>query len=255
MSNSEVLFECQDGVGFITLNRPEARNTITPQFCIDLSAAVERAASDDTVRVVVLRGEGDHFCAGADLAQQAGERTMSLEEMLLLGGRSAMLLHQMAKPTIALVRGSVAGGGLALALACDIRLADSSTVMSFAYSRIGLPGDFGCLYFMTRLMGLAAATEFALTCPKINAQQAVEWGLLRHVYAIDELQVACDKAIQTMMPMSSLALANIKKNLNAAQSLSPESYLKFEADNFADCRNSGEFVRVMNAFRKKVKAE
>jgi len=253
MIDSTVLFENQHGIGLITLNRPAARNSITPQLCIDLSAAIERAANDDGVRVVVLRGAGDHFCAGADLAQQPGERTMPLEEMLLLGGRAAMALYQMPKPTIALIRGSVAGGGLALALACDIRLADSSSVMSFAYSRIGVSGDFGCLYFLSRVIGHGAATEFALACPKLSAQQAVEWGVLRQVYPADELQEACENVSQQLVQMSSLALGKIKENLVAAQDLSPDDYLQLEAKNFAECRNSGEFLQVMQAYRDKLK--
>jgi 2-(1,2-epoxy-1,2-dihydrophenyl)acetyl-CoA isomerase len=250
MQDMVVQYELNNSVATITLNRPQARNTVTPQLCLELSDAVTKAAEDDCAKVVILRGAGDHFCAGADLKQAPGERKMPLDEMLMLGGRAAMQLHHMPKPTIAAIRGSVAGGGLALALACDLRVADDTAKASFAYTKIGLSGDFGCLYFMSRLIGYGAAMELALTCPKLGAHRLRDWGLIREVVETDKFVETYTNLARQLSQMSGTAFAHIKANLVNSQTLSSEEYLKAEVEGFIKCRESGDIQQMMASFKQ-----
>ncbi len=251
----DLIEHLSDRVLTLTLNRPQARNGIVAGLTVALHDAVQRAATNPAVGVVILQGAGTDFCAGADLNSMASagtaQRTHTTEELLALGGETALLLQQMPKPTIALIRGAVAGGGLSLASACDFRLADTSAVFAFAYTNIGLSGDFGSLYFLQQLLGVGKAREFALLCQKLTAAEALEQGLLSRVVAPDALDDSVSELAQQLLLKPPYAVGKIKQNLLNAQTLTPAAYLQEEADNFIACRNSDDFKEAMRAFKAK----
>jgi 2-(1,2-epoxy-1,2-dihydrophenyl)acetyl-CoA isomerase len=143
MDQPELLEQHHDGVLTLTLNRPGRKNAVTRDMVVMLNAALRRAAGDPAVRAIVLTGAGDAFCAGGDMLQQ--------------GADTVMLLHRMGKPSVAVINGVAAGGGLALAAACDIRLCGASARFTFAYPKLGLSGDFGASYLMEKLLGTSRA--------------------------------------------------------------------------------------------------
>ena len=160
----------EDGVLTITLNRPESLNAVTGAMLQGIYDRVLQAAADDGVGAIVLTGAGRGFCAGGDVKAMFGgsERAPTMEARLDPLRRRmevSRLLHDIPKPTIAMVRGPAAGAGLSLALACDMRMADPSVKIVTAFARVGLSGDFGGTWFLMQLVGPAKAKELYLASP------------------------------------------------------------------------------------------
>ena len=177
MSEDVLLETVSDGVMTLTMNRPERLNALTPEMLRRLHDSLVRAASDREVGAIVLTGAGRGFCAGGDVKAMAeggrreshDERVQSLRQRM----EAARLLHEMAKPTIAMLRGPAAGAGMSLALACDLRLASETARLTTAFAKMALSGDFGGSYFLTRLVGPAKARELYFTSPNLGAGYAV----------------------------------------------------------------------------------
>ena len=161
----------------LTLNRPHRKNALTPELHHQLRDAVIAAARDQSVGALLLTGAGDSFCAGGDVKRsaeqaQSAQRPETVEEradMLRQHGETTRLLCRMPKPTIALINGAAVGAGLALALACDFRVMDKSAILRTGYGRIGLAGDLGISYFLTRLVGTSIARDLLLLKRKVRS--------------------------------------------------------------------------------------
>ena len=152
------------GVLTLTMNRPAKRNAFNLEMMQGLLDGVRRAAADDAVKVLVLTGAGAAFCAGGDVAGMAeGKAFADTYEANVDALRQRMeasrLLHELGKPTIAKVRGAMAGAGMALGLACDLRIAGESALVVTAFAKVALAGDFGGTWFLARLVGAAKAKE------------------------------------------------------------------------------------------------
>ncbi|WP_320837815.1 enoyl-CoA hydratase-related protein [Zhongshania sp.] len=240
---------------YITLSRPALKNAINEDMVTTLYRNLREAAQDDSVGAVVLEGSGDAFCAGADIKNLAlgaeHTRKYSTEVLLRVGAEAAMLLHEMPKPTIAMIRGPAMGGGLSLALACDFRLADSTASLSYAHTKIALSGDFAAAYFLSKWMGAGKAREFCLLNPVYGAQEAFTSGLLSKVCEDSELEADVERLATRLAEGPTNALACIKANLKNAQEMSCESYIAEEIKNFQRCRNSDEHREALKAFIEK----
>jgi len=185
-----LLIEHDDGVDRVTLNRPESLNALDPGMIDALNAYFESLQRNRSTRVVVLKGAGSAFCAGLDLkhamARRAGQQeppgvTESLDSQRRIAD-IVMLMRRCPQPIIALVQGAAAGGGFALALAADIRIASKSARMNCAFIKLGLGGcDIGTSYFLPRLVGVSVASELILTGRFINAERALAVGLVSEV--------------------------------------------------------------------------
>ena len=169
-----------EGVAMLTLNRPERLNALSTPITSGLLEALPRLARDDSVGVIVLTGAGRAFCAGGDVKSMAeGTVERPLEEAVThLRGRMEVsrLLHEIPKPTIAMVNGAAAGAGLSLALACDLRIAGQSARFVTAFANIGFSGDFGGSYFLSKLVGTGRARELYFTAEPLDAAQALALG-------------------------------------------------------------------------------
>ncbi len=221
--NSEeqpIIERLEQGILWLTLNRPERLNALTPAMLSGLRAALEKAAADPAVRVVVLTGAGRGFCAGGDVKAMAERRSdATLEEradQLRHAMESSLLLHEMPKPTIAMVRGPVAGAGLSLALACDLLIASDTLKLTSAFVKVALSGDFGGTYFLTHRLG-HKAREFALLSPQLNAEEAERMGLVNRVVADAELEAHTGEVAQQLAAGPGITQRHIKANLNAAE--------------------------------------
>lgn len=196
-----VTYATEEHVATITLNRPDVRNAINEEMARELDDAVQRAALDDDVWVVVLAGKGQSFCAGLDLRrpsdatgpqQKRGARNRARSGNI---SWSALKLLQLEKPTIAAVRGHAYGGGLGLALACDIRVASEDARFCAVFTRLGLSLDSGTSLLLPRIVGYAKACELAFTAREVSGKEALELGLANMLVDSDQVeQTALDLA-------------------------------------------------------------
>jgi len=255
------LIETQDnGIATLTMNRPESRNAMSAQMMSALSEAVPRLAGDPSIRLVILTGAGGAFCAGGDVkgfaasadAGAGGEFNMEQRvQNLRMGMELSRLLHEMPKPTLAVIPGAAAGAGLSLALACDMRIASETAKITTAFSRVGLSGDYGGSYFLTYLVGAAQARELYFTGKVINGQQALELGMVNRVAAVADLPAAAAKFAAELASLATVAVGYMKKNLNTALSGSLNDVLDREAIHMIRCFMTADHKSTAKAFVEK----
>lgn len=210
MADSSVLFEVHDGVGTITLNRERVLNAIDIDMVERLAEAAERAATDDRVWVVILRGAGRAFCSGIDRAALArGEIDASFYRAI---ARATNWLEDMPKLSIAVMHSWSIGGGLQLASACDLRVATDDAVLEFGATRHGLVPDATILR-IARIIGMGRAKQLALLNERVTPQQALEWGLVNWIVPTAELQPRLDALVEAAFHASRTAVAESKKLL------------------------------------------
>jgi 2-(1,2-epoxy-1,2-dihydrophenyl)acetyl-CoA isomerase len=180
-----------DGVLLLRLNRPEARNALTLAMLDALAAQLAWAETEPSVRVIVLTGAGSAFCAGGDVKVMVSGQSIygsadrpeaRIQRQIDAQRGTSVALWRSGKPTIALLNGPAVGAGLALALACDLRYAASSTTLASGFAAIGLAGDFGCSWLLHRLLGPSRALEFLLFPQQVDASRAHQLGLVNDVF-------------------------------------------------------------------------
>jgi len=235
---SEHLIESHDGgVATLTMNRPEARNAMSGPMMEAMQSALPRLAADRNVRAIVLTGAGGAFCAGGDVKGFAagaagGGGEFNLEQRvhgLRTGMELSRWLHEMPKPTLAVIPGPAAGAGLSLALACDLRIAVDTAKFTTAFSKIGLAGDYGGSYFLPHLVGAAKARELYFTADVISAEEALRIGLVNHVFPAVSFEADAVAFARKLANLPTVALGYMKKNLNAAERGSLGDVLDLEA--------------------------
>lgn len=214
--------EMQDGLLILTMTRTDRRNALDAELTAALRDAAAAAAHDPAVRAVLLTGAGGHFCVGGDVKamnqgqgadMSLGERIHALRDRMSV----SQYLHDMAKPTIAAIEGSCAGAGLSMALSCDLRICAQDAKITTAFAKVGLSGDYGGTYFLTRILGAAKARELYLTSPLLSGQQAADMGLMtRAVPAADVLTEARTLAA-ALAAGPTLTLGRIKQNIALAE--------------------------------------
>lgn len=254
--NEELLSCLRDGVLTLTLNRPDRRNALTPELYRSLLAVLAEAARDAEVGAVVLTGAGTAFCSGGDVARMAGAQAAppAMEERIAdLRERCAIseLLHGMPKPTIAMMRGGAAGAGLSLALACDMRIADTSVRLSTSFVAVGLSGDFGGHYFLPRIVGPAKARELYLGAAKVDAAEALRIGLVNQVVEPEQLEEQVARIAAAMAAGPRAAIGYIKQNLNQSMHMTLPEVLDMEAIRHARCIETGDHREALAAFVEK----
>ncbi len=253
----DLLESVDDGVATLTMNRPERRNALSPAMLEALLEALPRLAADAEIGVVVLTGTEPAFCAGGDVKAMAEGRefaAQSLEEkaeLLRRAMETSRWLHEMPKPTIAMVRGAAAGAGLSLALACDMRIAAASARFTTAFARVGYSGDFGGSYFLTRLVGTAKARELYFTAEMVDAAAALGLGLVNRVVADDKLEAETRALAQSLARGPRIAYRYIKRNMNAAESGTLKELLDLEAWHHTRCGATEDHREATQAFVEK----
>ena len=258
-----LLIEHNEGVDTVTLNRPASLNALDPALIDALNHYFQRMQRDRDTRVIVLKGAGQNFCAGLDLknamARRGGQQeppgvTEALDSQRRIAD-IGMLMRRCPQPIIALVQGAAAGGGFALALAADIRIATTSARMNCAFIKLGLGGcDIGTSYFLPRLVGVSVASELILTGRFIGAERALAVGLVSEVVAEDGLDAAAAPYVDAMMSASPVGLRRSKDCLNmAVDAGSIEQVIAIEDRNQVLCSRSDEFSEGIRAFMEKRK--
>jgi 2-(1,2-epoxy-1,2-dihydrophenyl)acetyl-CoA isomerase len=231
----DLLEATKDGVAILTLNRPDRLNAMSGEMLDAMLEALPRLADDPAVGAIVLTGAGRGFCAGGDVKAMAEGRefggTTLEEKAQALRARMEVSrwLHELPKPTIAMVRGAAAGAGLSLALACDLRVASENARFATAFARVGYSGDFGGSWFLTQLVGTGKARELYYTADIVDANQALGLGMVNRVVADAALEDETLALARKLANGPRVALRYMKRNMNAAETNSLKEHLDLEA--------------------------
>jgi len=211
MELKTLIYEKSNGVGTITLNRPERLNAITPQVCTDLKEILDAVESDEEVRCIILTGAGRAFSAGGDMDTIQAFQTMeppASRKLLQRSTQPMQQLYMLEKITIAKVNGDAIGGGASLALACDFVIASDKARFGFVFSNIGIVPDMGCMYFLPRVVGLRAAKKLVFEGNIFSAEEAMKLGIVSEMVTPEDLDSATNSLAERMArkPMDSLGL-------------------------------------------------
>lgn len=253
--SEQLLGRLEERVAVLTLARPEARNALTWEMKDALGDVLGRLARDPAVGCVLLTGAGGAFCAGGDTKRMKSDgRPPSYEERVArLRGEHEIpwLLHTMEKPTLVALPGAAAGAGLGIALAADLRMAAESAFVTTAYARLGLSGDYGSSWFMTRLVGPAKARELFYTAERVDARECLRLGLVNRVVPDALLvQASLDWARQ-LAAGPPVALRYMKDNLNRALTESLRACLDVEAERMVQGAMTEDYLEAVAAFSEK----
>jgi enoyl-CoA hydratase/carnithine racemase len=251
----ELLCEIRDRVARITLNRPEARNALSDRLTPALRRMIKQCGDDPGVGALLITGAGNAFCAGGDvkgMGSNATKAEMTVEQRVAeLRTRQRTLtgaLVAVRKPTIAALPGPAAGAGLALALACDIRIAAESAIMATGYVRIGLTGDYRIAWLLTRLVGTSRARELMFLSERIDAGRCETLGLVNRVVPDVELAGAAFELAKSLAEGPSIALAYMKDNLDHAVTSDFLQSMDQEADHMVRAARTTDHKEAVQAF-------
>lgn len=234
MNLPDLLYEKRHGVARIAFHRPARLNALGDTTTRQLLQACEDAAADPEVRVLVITGEGDAFCAGGDFKDTfeggSNKTAEQWSERIRLGPNQLVrVLQGMTKPVIASINGVAVGGGATIALACDFRIASERARFSFPFTRIGITTEFGCSYLLPRVVGLGRAMELLMLGHMIDADKAERIGLVNQVVPHEQLaQVTAELAAQ-LLEKPPRALADIKSLVHQGMTVDMERLLELEA--------------------------
>jgi enoyl-CoA hydratase/carnithine racemase len=257
---SELFCEIRDRVALITLNRPEARNALSDRLTPALRRMIKQCGDDPKVGALLITGAGSAFCAGGDVKGMGSNSTkaeIALEERIAdLQMKQRTLtgaLVAVRKPTIAALPGAAAGAGLALALACDLRVAAESAVMATGYARIGLTGDYGIAWLLTRLAGTSRARELMFLSERIDARRCETLGLVNRVVPDADLRETAFALAKSLAEGPSIALALMKDNLDHAITSDFLDSMDQEAEKMVRAARTTDHKEAVRAFIDKRK--
>ena len=253
-TSDTMLLDVSERIATLTLNRPDKLNALSGEMMEELVPIMERLAEDKEVRCVVVTGAGRGFCAGGDVAGMASGETVPDENPVARLRRleeTSRLLHEMPKPTIAMVNGPAAGAGLSIALACDIRIAGESARFGTAFIRIGFSGDFGGTWMLQRLVGPAKARELYFTGDLIDAREAERIGLVNRVVPDDQLASETRALAERMAKGPPIALARMKQNMNLGLVSDYSTLLDAEAEGMIMTATTEDNREAVKAFLEK----
>jgi 2-(1,2-epoxy-1,2-dihydrophenyl)acetyl-CoA isomerase len=254
-STETILLRVEDGVAWITLNRPDRLNAFAGDMRDRLHDALDRAAADPDVRVIVITGAGRGFCTGADvevmsdLLQRGDDATF--ETLVQAGMRVVRRLRQIEQPVVAAVNGPAAGAGASLALACDFRLASERASIGITFNRIGLHPDWGATWTLPRLVGPGRAAELVMSGRMVDAREAERIGLFDRVFAEDWFDDEVRKTAKELAEKPPLALRLAKQTLAASLASDLDAMLSAEGERQMRCFRSADAKEGISAFNEK----
>jgi len=254
-SSDEVLCRVEERVAVVTLHRPEAKNALTLPMKQALARLVPRLGEDPGVGAVLLTGAGRAFCAGGDTKRMAQEGAPPSPEerkrQLRWEHGIPLALHRLPKPTLAALPGPAAGAGFSLALACDLRVMAESAFVTTSYVKLGLSGDYGASWFLTRLVGPARAREILFLGERLSSSECLALGLVNRVVPDAELEATARDLSRRLANGPPIALRYMKDNLNRALDESLEAILELEAERMVDGATSEDYVEAVRAFEER----
>lgn len=253
MDFTTLLYELNEGVLTITLNRPDVFNACNEELTSELQVALKAATTDNSVRCVVLTGAGKAFCSGQDLKDApkgGGKRSLS-DSLQRRYNPIIRLMRDMPKPVIAGINGVAAGAGLSLALAADVRIMSSAARLVEAFSAIALVPDSGASYFYPRMMGYSRAFEFATLNKPVAAAEALKMGLVSSVVSPSAFKTALLKTARVYADGPTKTYGYVKKMLQNGMTASLDEMLEMEVEYQQLAGDSADYTEGVQAFIEK----
>lgn len=246
----EILLKIEKNIALVIMNRPHVFNAINGDLVDELSEVLDTCAADPEVRCIILTGEGKAFCAGGDLSYLESLSEAETLEFFKKFGALAIKLHNIPKPTIAMINGVAAGAGFNIALACDMIYASDTARFAQSFAKVGLIPDFGGLYFLPQIVGPYRAKELMFTAELTDTHSASRMGLINKVCSKDALYDDTMIMAHKMAKSAPNAVATIKKYINQP-GLTLEQVLDIELVEQPKCMASEEFKEGVAAFKEK----
>jgi 2-(1,2-epoxy-1,2-dihydrophenyl)acetyl-CoA isomerase len=257
MSYKTLLFQVEENVAKIVLNRPEAMNALSTDLALELIEVFQDLSSKEDVRAVVITGSGKAFSAGGDVKQMStvlGDDAPAKFRLALdVYHKLIILMRELPKPIIAAINGVAAGAGFNLALACDVRIASEKAKFSQAFIRIGLIPDFGGTFFLPRIVGTAKAMELMMTGELIDAEKAQQLGLVNLTVKLEELEQTAEFFAKQAADLPTSAIGRLKKLINSSLNSSLSEQLEAEAQMQMECSATEDFKEGVRSFVEKRK--
>jgi enoyl-CoA hydratase/carnithine racemase len=253
----EIFCDLSDRVLTVTLNRPQARNALSMELMFALRRILTEYGDHKDVGALVVTGAGSAFCAGGDVKRMAArkENDQTAEEnfqvMVARHRETAGAIRALRVPTVAALPGPAAGAGLALALSCDMRIAADTAFVSTGYAKVGLPGDYGASWLLTRVVGPGRARELMLTCERVLADRAYEIGLFNRVVAADALEAETHKLVAPLANGPRVAYRYLKDNLDDALVIDHATAIEREAERMLRGQSTEDHKEAARAFVEK----
>lgn len=249
-----IIYEKNEGVATITLNRPEALNAFSKEVVEEILHALEDVKTDEAVHVVVLTGAGEKaFSAGADIKTMAGMTALKARELSFMGEKLCVGLENLEKPVIAAINGYALGGGLEVAMSCDLRIASENAKMGQTEINIGLIPGWGGTQRLTRLVGMTKAKEMVFTGRIIDAKTAEQIGIVNMVVPTDKFRETVSQFAKDLASKAPVALKVAKALINKGSDIGLESALALEREGFGVVGSSEDLKEGVSAFTEKRK--
>jgi enoyl-CoA hydratase len=251
MEFENTLYEKEEGIATITINRPKA-NVVNKETILEISARLDDAEKDENVKVVVITGSGDRFfCAGLDLKWIRGISAVDAMNFTLFAQKLTKKMEELGKPVIAAINGYALGGGLELAMSCDLRIASENARLGQTELNVGLIPGWGGTQRLPRLVGRAMAKELIFTAKMIDAKTAKQLGLLNEVVPPDELKSAVKKFAAELLTKPPVGLQLAKQLINSSMEIDLTRGLVQEAQAFGVLVSTEDFDEGVAAFIEK----
>jgi enoyl-CoA hydratase len=249
-----IIFEKSEGIATITLNCPEALNAFSKEVVEEMINALEDVRSDENVRVVVLTGAGEKaFSAGADIKAMVGMTALKARELSLMGEKLCLALENLEKPVIAALNGYALGGGLEVAMACDLRIASKNARMGQTEINIGLIPGWGGTQRLTRLIGRTKAKELVFTGRMIDAKTAEQLGIVNMVVPHDKFRETVRQFALELASKAPVAVRVAKALINKGADIGLDSALALEREGFGVVASTEDLKEGVSAFTEKRK--
>ncbi len=256
MSEPQMLYRIEGNIAVLTLNRPEAKNAFSPEMLALWRQFIEKARTDDNVRVIIVTGSGDTFCSGGDIRDMAEGRLRSwnMKKFVWDGvHRIVFALEDLDKPIIAAINGAAMGAGLDMAIMCDLRVCSDQARLSESYILLGLvPGDGGA-YFLPRLVGIGKALELLFTGDILSPQEALKIGLVNRVVPHDRLMEETMLLAEKMASKPPLAIRMMKRAVYQAQTSTLRAHLDYISSQLALLSETQDHLEAARSFLEKRK--
>jgi len=259
MTDSAVLYDVVDHIATITLNRPENRNSMTPDVLDGLASSLQRINADTDVRCVIITGKGKSFCAGADFktgaqAESKGNAVMPNDRSFAIY-QSFLSVLEIEVPVIGALNGHAIGGGLGLAMVCDMRVANRDSKYGANFTKLGLHPGMSTTYLLPRLVGLPRAAELLFTGRIITGEEAAEYGLANYAVGTDEVLAKAQELAGEVASSAPIATRWTKRSLYENVQFDPVTAGRHEADLQSRTIETEDFKEGVEALLNKRKPE
>jgi enoyl-CoA hydratase len=249
-----IVYEKSEGIATITLNRPEALNAFSKEVVSEVLQALEDIRSDESVRVVILTGAGERaFSAGADIKAMIGMNSLKARELSLMGGKLCLALENLEKPVIAALNGYALGGGLEVAMSCDLRIASENSRMGQTEINIGLIPGWGGTQRLTRLVGRTKAKEMVFTGKMIDAKTAEQLGIVNMAVPADKFRETVRQFALELASKAPVAFRVAKALIDKGAEIGLDSALALEREGFGVVASTEDLQEGVKAFTEKRK--